>query len=75
MDTSTAPTFKQAFERNNLMSVNPTVWDWYLANKDTYKRKEGYTGQGVTGVKLINDAPWAEVKSNTGSSLVIFGTV
>jgi len=73
VDTSTAPTFKQAFERNNLMSVNPTVWDWYLANKDTYKRKEGYTGQGVTGVKLINDAPWAEVKSNTGSSFASYG--
>ncbi len=72
VDTTGTPTFKSAFERNNLFSVNPTLWDYY-SNAEQYKRVTGSTGQGVKGIKIINDAPWAEVKSSAGSSFATYG--
>ncbi len=72
VDTSTAPTFRTAFERDNLFSVNPTVWDWYSAHPE-YKRVLGSTGAGVSGVIKIGEAPWTEVDAAMGSSYSQYG--
>lgn len=72
VDTSTAPTFRTAFERDGLFSVNSTVWDWYSAHPE-YKRVLGSTGAGVSGVIKIGEAPWSEVDSAMGTSYVEYG--
>ncbi|WP_407271890.1 glycoside hydrolase family 3 C-terminal domain-containing protein [Radiobacillus sp. PE A8.2] len=74
VDASSAPTFKQAFERENLLDVNDTLWDWYSASEQAqYKRQSGSTGPGVTGIKVIGEAPWSEVDEANGSSFTQFG--
>ena len=72
VDTATAPTFKAALERDNLFSVNSTVWDWYNAHPE-YKRVLGSTGAGTSGVTTIGEAPWAEVDAAMGTSYQQFG--
>ena len=72
VDTSTAPTFKSAFERNSLFSVNASLWDWY-ASQTQYKRQMGSTGNGVTGIKVMGEAPWNEVDNAFGSSYQQYG--
>ena len=74
VDASTAPTFKSALERNGNFSVNDTLWNWYSAEEQAgYKRVMGETGPGVTGVKVIGEAPWDEVEAANGASFAQFG--
>ncbi|MBR4208715.1 MAG: glycoside hydrolase family 3 protein [Lachnospiraceae bacterium] len=74
VDTSSAPTWKTAFERNNLFSVNEDLWNWYAApEQEAYKRTTGQTGPGVTGAKSIGEAPWDVIKSANGSTFVQYG--
>ena len=74
VDTANAPTFRTAFERNELFTVNPTLWDWYAADEQAqYKRVMGQTGPGVNGVKVIGEAPWDEVVVAGGSSFAQYG--
>lgn len=74
MDSSEAPTFKSAFERNELFAVNDTLWNWYSADEQKqYLREEGSTGAGVTGIKKIGEAPWSVVASANDSSFANFG--
>ena len=72
VDTDTAPTFKDAFERNSLFSVNETVWDWYESATD-YHRQTGSTGTGTTGITVIGEAPWSEVDSALGTTYETYG--
>ena len=74
VDASTAPTFKSALERNGNFAVNDTLWNWYSAEEQAgYKRVMGETGPGVTGVKVIGEAPWSEVEAANGASFAQFG--
>lgn len=74
VDVSTAPTYKQAFERNGLFSVNPTLWNWYSSDAQSgYKRQTGTTGPGVKGIKVMGEAPWNEVESANGSTFAEYG--
>ena len=74
VDASTAPTFKSALERNGNFAVNETLWNWYSAEEQTgYKRVMGETGPGVTGVKVIGEAPWSEVEAANGASFAQYG--
>ena len=74
VDASTAPTFKSALERNGNFSVNETLWNWYSAEEQAgYKRVMGETGPGVTGVKVIGEAPWNEVEAANGASFAQYG--
>lgn len=74
VDTSTAPSWKTAFERNNVFKVNETLWNWYSApEQEGYKRTTGSTGPGVTGAKSIGEAPWNVVKSANGSTFAQYG--
>src|SRR5699024_4054911 len=74
VDASTAPTFKSALERNGNFSVTDTLWNWYSAEEQAgYKRVMRETGPGVTGVKVIGEAPWSEVEAANGASFAQFG--
>lgn len=74
VDTATAPTFKSAMERGGLFRVNNVLWDWYNAEEQAdYKRVMGDTGPGVKGVKVVGEAPWAEVQAAAGNSFAQFG--
>ncbi len=74
IDVSTAPTFKQAFERNNLFDVNDPLSVWYDApEQEEYKRQTGTTGRGVKGIRVIGEAPWDVVESANGSSFAQYG--
>lgn len=72
VNTATAPTFKSAFERNGLFSVNSTLWDWYSSHSE-YFRVLGSTGAGLTGVTTIGEAPWTEVDAAMGTSYQQYG--
>ena len=72
VDTSKAPTFKSAFERNGLFEVNASLWDWYAAQTQ-YKRVMGSTGAGVTGIKVMGEAPWNEVDAALGTTYQQYG--
>ena len=72
VDTSTAPTLKEAFERNSLFKVNPVLWNYYSSHPE-YKRKFVSTGQGVKGIGYMGEAPWSDVKANTESSFKQYG--
>lgn len=71
VDTSTAPTFKSAFERDGLFSVNPTLWDYY--NGCSYKRVLENNGAGTQGVTVIGEAPFNEVKTQLGNTYQQYG--
>lgn len=74
VDTSSAPSWKSAFERNSLFTVNEDLWNWYLApEQEGYKRSTGQTGPGVIGAKSIGEAPWEAVKSANEESFPAFG--
>ena len=74
MDVATAPTYKAAFERDELFSVNPTLWDWYSApEQEGYRRQVGDTGPGVKGAKVIGEAPWETVKEANEASFAEYG--
>ena len=74
VDTSSAPSWKTAFERGGLFTVNEDLWNWYSApEQETYKRTTGQTGPGVTGAKSIGEAPWDVVRSANGESFSKFG--
>ena len=74
VDTSSAPSWKTALERDGAFSVNGTLWDWYSASEqEVYKRTMGQTGPGVTGAKSIGEAPWSTIKSANGSTFSQFG--
>ena len=74
VDTSSAPSWKTAFERNSLFTVNEDLWNWYSApEQEAYKRTTGQTGPGVTGAKSIGEAPWDAVKSANGASFSKYG--
>ena len=74
VDVSTAPSYKSAFERNGLFSVNETLWNWYAApEQEGYKRAVGPTGPGVQGAKVIGEAPWSEVEKANGASFAQYG--
>lgn len=76
VDTSSAPSWKTAFERGGLFTVNEDLWNWYSApEQETYKRTTGQTGPGVTGAKSIGEAPWDVVRSANGESFSKFGDV
>ncbi|MBQ1347946.1 MAG: glycoside hydrolase family 3 C-terminal domain-containing protein, partial [Aeriscardovia sp.] len=74
VDVATAPTYKAAFERDDLFSVNPTLWDWYSApEQEGYRRQVGDTGPGVKGAKVIGEAPWEAVKEANEASFAEYG--
>lgn len=74
VDASTAPTLKEAFERNNQFEVNDTLWDFYSNNKDKYKRSTGRSTTGFDTIAAnINDAPWTDVVASAGSSFATYG--
>ena len=74
VDTSSAPSWKTAFERNGLFTVNEDLWNWYSApEQEVYKRTTGQTGPGVTGAKSIGEAPWDVIKSANGASFSKYG--
>ena len=49
---------KTGLEEDGKLTINATLWDWYLANKETYSRSGG--GMGGKGY-VANDAPWADI--------------
>lgn len=54
--------------------MNETLWNWYSApEQEGYKRVMGDTGPGVTGVKVIGEAPWQEVEAAAGDSFSQYG--
>ena len=66
IDTSTAPTLKDALEGVNL-EVNQTLWDFYKNKNDD----EGYERSSPNwrgGQFAINEVPWADVQSAAGST-------
>lgn len=74
VDTSAAPTWKVAFERDGVFRVNETLWNWYSASEqEEYRRTTGSTGAGVTGAKTIGEAPWNVIKSANGSTFAQYG--
>jgi beta-glucosidase len=74
VDTSSAPSWKTAFERNSLFTVNEDLWNWYSApEQEVYKRTTGQTGPGVTGAKSIGEAPWDVVRSANGQNFAKYG--
>lgn len=74
VDTTTAPTFKSAMERDGLFQVNEKVWNWYSADEQAgYRRTMGDTGPGVKGIKVIGEAPWNDVASACSDSFRQFG--
>ena len=74
VDASTAPTFKVALERGGNFTVNETLWNWYSAEEQAgYKRVMGATGPGVTGVKVVGEAPWSEVEAANSASFAQYG--
>ena len=74
VDTSSAPSWKTAFERGSLFTVNEDLWNWYAApEQEAYKRTTGQTGPGVTGAKSIGEAPWDVVKNANGAGFAQFG--
>ena len=57
--------FKQGLE-NAGFSVNPTLYEWYAANLDTYKGEtSGLMGSGWK----IGEAPWTDIETAAGTSL------
>ncbi len=70
VNTSTAPTFKTAFESAGI-TVNPDLWNFYSENLETYGRVKlgGFMGADFT----IGDAPWNVVEENAGSSFTTYG--
>lgn len=74
VDVSTAPTYKDALERNENFRVNDVLWNWYSdPAQEQYKRGIGDTGPGVKGAKSIGEAPWQEVNAANQDSFVQFG--
>ena len=74
VDASSAPTFKDALERNGNFTVNETLWNWYAAEEQQgYKRTMGDTGPGVKGVKVMGEAPFAEVEAVAGNTFAEYG--
>lgn len=74
VDTSSAPTLKAAFERNGLLSVNPSLWDFYSSDAcSQYKRQFVSTGKGVKGIGVIGEVPFHLVDSAAGSSFASYG--
>ena len=74
VDTSAAPTWRDAFERGGAFQVNGGLWDWYgAAEQEGYRRTTGSTGPGVTGAKSIGEAPWSAVKGANGSTFAQYG--
>ena len=74
VDTSTAPSWKTALERNGNFTVNTQLWDWYSAEEqNVYRRTMGSTGRGVMGAKTIGDAPWNVVSDANGASFTQYG--
>lgn len=65
IDTSTAPTLKDALESANL-EVNETLWNFYKTkNAEGYKRSSpNWRG----GQFSINEVPWSDVAAAAGSS-------
>ncbi len=73
VEVSSAPTWKSALEKSGF-EVNSTLWDWYNTGAGhKYLRKTGSTGNGVTGIKVIGEAPWSEVDAACGSTLEQYG--
>ena len=69
VDVSTAPTMKQALERNNLFTVNETLWNFYVDNSDLYKRGTKRSDTGFDTIAgALNGAPWEAVNAAAGSS-------
>jgi len=74
VDTSAAPSWKTALERDGVFTVNSSLWDWYSApEQEIYKRSMGQTGPGVTGAKSIGEAPWSAIRTANSSSFAQFG--
>ena len=60
--------FKTALESVQL-SVNPTLWDWYMNNG---KRRTDKT-DGLVKTYTVNEAEWSAVKSAAGNTLSAYG--
>lgn len=74
VDTSTAPTLKDALESEGLQ-VNPTLWDFY-ATGDGSKYVRSATdidGSGTKGEYKINEVPWSAYPQNVVSSVGDYG--
>ncbi len=73
VEVSSAPTWKSAME-NAGFTVNSSLWDWYATGEGhQYVRKTGPTGPGVTGIKVIGEAPWGAIDAACGSSFSSYG--
>lgn len=73
VDTSTAPTLKQAFERNGNMVVNGTLWDYYSSVNNI---GSGYKRETASGVVTKNgDVDWNTLMGASGvdGSLSTYG--
>ena len=74
VDVSTAPTLKEALERDNLFSVNSELWNFYMENADLYKRGTKRSPTGFDTVAgTLNGAPWDAVYSATKGSYEQYG--
>lgn len=70
IDASEAPTFREALESRGV-SVNPSLWDFYVANMEAYATnpQKGDNGirngaDGVTkGEYTVNEIPWSAYTS------------
>lgn len=65
IDTSTAPTLKDALEKSGF-SVNPTLWDFYKEKNNSGYKRSSPNWRG--GQFSINEVPWSDVNAATSSS-------
>lgn len=59
---STCANLKQGITAAGL-TLNEDLWDWYIANYDTYKRTS--TGDEFNKVFQLNDASWDEITTDS----------
>ena len=68
IDTSTAPTLKDAFEAEGF-TVNPVLWKFYVDNHGSYTRDTRHVfSSGTSGSWAINECPYSEYTPAVRSS-------
>lgn len=70
VDTTTAPTLKDALEAAGL-TVNPTLWSFYQEKSEAGYQRSAPNWQG--GRFAINEVPWADVNGAAASSFSEYG--